>query len=200
MSVKNANILGVYVQTDADSSAAPALEVVTSSATDLAGIATALTTKAAGTYVHKHSTSGKAIFVLWDETAATEMALDLVGCATNTTLDISNSINETVCRNGAGGSTKHIVSGATAWTISVDGLFGEEGDTDSNAPSLIALANDKQYVICKFKTSEVDASSVTYVGQALIESVSLSGGVDEIATYSVSLNGHSDLYVLDTLV
>jgi predicted secreted protein len=36
--------------------------------------------------------------------------------------------------------------------------------------------------------------NVSYIGQALIESVSLSGGFDETSTYSVSLSGYGKLY------
>jgi predicted secreted protein len=201
MSVKNANILGVYAQTDA--TAAEPLKGSTSGGENtLTGIGTALAALNLGDGTYAYTmTDGTSVLVSLAGSTATEIQLDLVGCATNTTLDVSSSINEAICRDGSGGSTRHLVSGVSTWTISVDGLFGDEDDANSvsNAPSLIELANDKQFVVVKFKTSETDASAVTYIGMALIESVSLSGGVDEIATYSVSFNGHGNLYKLGTV-
>jgi hypothetical protein len=55
------------------------------------------------------------------------------------------------------------------------------------------IARNKYYVFVKFSIDK-NGTKVDYVGQALIESVSLSGGVDEIATYSVSLTGVDALY------
>jgi hypothetical protein len=46
------------------------------------------------------------------------------------------------------------------------------------------------YLIGKF----VINSSLSYIGQAIIESNSITGGVDEIATYSASLQGYGKLY------
>ena len=101
-------------------------------------------------------------------------------------------MNETVCRDGSGASTRHIVSGATTWNISVDGLFGAPG-SETDAFDLVDLANANAYVIVKFST-DVTGASTDYIGQALLESVNISGGVDDIATYSCTLSGQGVLY------
>lgn len=187
MSVKNSNILGVYVQSDSTATEAISGTIAGTGADYSTHTYTGVTD---GDYIYTHN--GSATFINVASEVATELSLDLAGCATNTTLDISNSVNETVCRDGSGASTRHIVSGATTWSIQVDGLFGNPGD-DTDAFDLIDLANANAYVIVKFST-DVTGSSTDYVGQALLESVNVSGGVDDIATYSCSLSGQGVLY------
>lgn len=187
MSVKNSNILGVYV--DSDSTRTEAISgTITGSDADWANAS--YSGVADGDYAYIYE--GGAAFINVASEVATEMSLELAGCATNTTLDISNSVNETVCRDGSGASTRHIVSGATTWSVQVDGLFGNPG-ADAGALDLVELANTNAYVIVKFST-DVTGSSTDYIGQALLESVNISGGVDDIATYSCSLSGQGKLY------
>lgn len=119
-----------------------------------------------------------------------ESDFTLAAAATSSTLDFSNSLEEVVSRDGSGASTKNIVSSAQDWSVSADGLLQDTGDT---AVALTDLARDGKYVIVKFATGTA-SGSVQYVGQALLESASMTGGVDEIATYSVSLSGHGKLY------
>lgn len=187
MSVKNSNILGVYV--DSDSTRTEAISgTITGSDADWANAD--YTGVADGDYVYIYE--GSATFITLTSEVPAEMALELAGCATNTTLDISNSVNETVCRDGAGASTRHIVSGATTWSVQVDGLFGNPG-AETDAFDLVDLANQNAYVIVKFST-DVTGASTDYIGQALLESVNISGGVDDIATYSCTLSGQGKLY------
>lgn len=185
--VKNSNILGVYVQSGSTATAAIS-DTITGTDADFNNHS--FTGVTDGDYIYLHG--GSATFISVASEVATELSVELAGCATNTTLDISNSISETVCRDGAGASTRHIVSGATTWSISVDGLFGLQG-SETDAYDLIDLAADNKYVIVKFST-DVTGASIDYVGQALLESVSVSGGVDDIATYSATLSGQGKLY------
>ena len=187
MSVKNSNILGVYVQNDSVMTT-PITDSILGSESDYT--AHSYTGVTDGDYVYLNG--GKATFINVTSEVATELTLELAGCATHTTLDISNAINETVCRDGLGASTRHIVSGATTWNIQVDGLFGNP-DADETAFDLISLANANAYVIVKFST-DVTGASTDYIGQALLESVNISGGVDDIATYSCTLSGQGVLY------
>lgn len=118
--------------------------------------------------------------------------LSLVALATSSSLETSNSLNETAARNGNGGSTNFIASGAMTWSTSVDGLLDVAGATGS-AVTIMDAARDKKYMIVKFDIAE-GSGNTFYAGQALIESVSISGGVDDIATYSASFTGYGDLY------
>lgn len=190
MSVKNSNILGVYVQSGSTATEAISEVINTTSGTisahDFTGVAD-------GNYILVNEAVGFAAFISLSNEVPAELTVELAGCATNTSLDISNSVNETVCRDGSGASTRHIVSGATTWSISVDGLFGAASVADTDAFDLVDLANANAYVIVKFST-DVTGTSTDYIGQALLESVNISGGVDDISTYSCSLSGQGKLY------
>jgi hypothetical protein len=138
-----------------------------------------------------------------DLTPITIAATDLCAAATTTTMDASNTINEVAARNGVGGSTNYIASGAFSWNFSVDGLIDltANGSGDTGTPvTILDLAKDSKYVLVRFATKigddgvGNDAGVVSYVGQALIESASLTGGVDDIATYSATFRGYGDLY------
>lgn len=119
-------------------------------------------------------------------------AFSLALAATNTTMDISNSVNEIVARDGQGGSETYIVSGAQSWSFSADG-FLTDGTGDNTHDMWLSSANSA-YVIARFDTNVTDATSKTYVGQGLIESFSLSGGFDDNVTYSVGVSGYGKLY------
>lgn len=118
--------------------------------------------------------------------------LTLVALATSSSLESSVAVNETAARNGSGGSTNFIASGAMSWSTSVDGLLDVAGATGS-AITVMDAARAKNYMIVKFDIDE-GASNTFYAGQVLIDSVSISGGVDDIATYSASFTGYGDLY------
>lgn len=127
----------------------------------------------------------------------------LCAAATTTTMDASNTINEVAARNGTGGSVNYIASGAFSWNFSVDGLIDLTliGNSDTGTPvTIMDLAKDSKYVLVRFTTKVGDDSLgndlgvVSYVGQALIESASITGGVDDIATYSATFRGYGELY------
>ena len=118
--------------------------------------------------------------------------LTLVALATSSSLESSVAVNETAARNGSGGSTNFIASGAMSWSTSVDGLLDVASSTGS-AITVMDAARSENYMIVKFDIDE-GGSNTFYAGQVLIDSVSISGGVDDIATYSASFTGYGDLY------
>jgi predicted secreted protein len=112
--------------------------------------------------------------------------------ATSTTMDISNSVNEIVARDGQGGSETYIVSGAQTWSLSGDGFLTDS--TNDMSHNIWLSSSGSKYVICKFDTDVTDNTSQNYVGQGLIESFSLSGGFDDNVTYSFTVNGYGKIY------
>lgn len=114
-----------------------------------------------------------------------EQFLDLVGAATSSSLDLTNSV-ENVARDGAGGTLQE---SNQEWSLTADGLVQVSDDAGI---SLLDLARNKYYVIVKFSVDK-NGTTTDYYGQALLESVQLSGGVDEIATYSVTMSGVDQL-------
>jgi hypothetical protein len=69
-----------------------------------------------------------------------------------------------------------------------------DGATEDSAIELLDMARAGDYVIVKFAVTGNGTGDVQYVGQGLIESISISGGVDEVATYSASISGYGKLY------
>ena len=114
-----------------------------------------------------------------------EQFLELVGAATSSSLDLTNSV-ENVARDGAGGTLQE---SNQEWSLTADGLVQVSDDAGI---SLLDLARNKYYVIVKFSVDK-NGTTTDYYGQALLESVQLSGGVDEIATYSVTMSGVDQL-------
>jgi len=126
----------------------------------------------------------------------------LLAAATSTSLEASNTINEVAARDGSGSSTNFIASGSLSWTVSIDGLLDISAATGSPV-TLTDVARKQQYVHVEFDTDVStgnDQSTVKYVGQALISSITMTGGVDDIATYSCTLQGYGDLYKQTTQV
>jgi len=119
--------------------------------------------------------------------------LGLMALATSTSLEAQNSITETAARNGSGSSTNFIVSGAMTWSTNIEGLL-DVANAAGSAVTIMDAARSKQYLIAKFEVAEGGTATTFYAGQTLIDSVSLSGGVDDIATYSATLSGYGDLF------
>jgi hypothetical protein len=120
--------------------------------------------------------------------------LVLLAATTSSTLDASSTINEVAARNGSGASTNYIASGAFSWNMNVDGLLDLTAGSGS-ATTIVDAARNQQFVICKFTTdTNAGTNEAFYIGQALVESASLTGGVDDLSTYSAGLKGYGDLY------
>lgn len=184
MALINANCLGIYY-IDGDSTNPLDIQVTTDLlAANVSDTESAidLFVTSADVFLGAGTTDGSS--------DVTESSFTLAAAATSSTLDFSNSLEEVVSRDGTCGSTKNIVSSAQDWSVSADGLLQDTSDT---AVALTDIARDGNYVVVKFSTGTA-TGSIQYVGQALLENVSITGGVDEIASYSATLSGHGKLY------
>lgn len=116
----------------------------------------------------------------------TEVTFTLAGAATSSSIELSNT-NEPVCRDGAGGVVE---DGDQSWTLSAEGLIQ---DTSDSAVDLMDIARDNHYVVIKWAV-EKDGLNTEYISQGRIDSITLTGGVDEIATYSATVSGTDDIW------
>jgi hypothetical protein len=116
-------------------------------------------------------------------------SLALFAAATQSTIDASSSTAETVARDGNGASVSYVVSGASAWNVSAEGLLDLVSGSGTGKTVLDA-ALDKLYVVVKFEAGP----GLFYMGQGVIESAQISGGVDDMATYSATIKGYGKLY------
>lgn len=186
-SILNANNLAVYhIDTDSDSKP----EVFVTSETTDALIEDALTAanKASGFYLIKTAAGEFTKAGVYVDTSGsetfTEGSFSLLAAATSSTLDISNEINDVARDAGLGGV---IQEKDNSFTISAEGLIENIGNDTGR--TLVDIANDGNYVVVYFYLDSNDA----YVGIALIDSISLTGSVDETATYSVTFAGVDSL-------
>lgn len=190
MSTISSNAMGIYALNGNVTSPLVVVEEASFSTTVPAGVATTeywLSVTATGEF---NAIGLNTASVGSDATSA----LVLLSATTSSTLDASSTINEVAARNGSGGSTNYIASGAFSWNMSVDGLLDLSTGSGS-ATTLIDAARAQQFVICKFTTdTAAGTNEAFYVGQSLLESVSATGGVDDLSTYSASLKGYGDLY------
>ena len=118
--------------------------------------------------------------------ATTLETLVLAGAATNSVIEVSNAV-ENVARDGSGGMLQETTQ---TFSVTADGLIQDTSDTGTD---IMKMAIDKDYVVVKWSVGE-SGSEVEVAGQALVDTVTLSGSVDEIATYSISLTGVDDIY------
>lgn len=196
--ILNSNSLGIY-QASAGSTTKPST-FESDQATD-AAVATEMQTadKPTGYYIIK-ATSGnfnRAGLFTYDSVAGQETfvssTFSLLAAATSSSLEIANAISDVARDAGQGG----VVQEATnSFTISAEGLMqastlnsGETGKT------LLTLANEGKYLIANFRLDVPDQVSGTdqYFGIVLIDSLSISGSVDETATYSATFSGVDSL-------
>jgi len=208
MALLNANYLGLYAF--ADSGQTSAYRVV-----DNASLSTAktnfLSAAANGEYgllVNGNDLwedTGSVPAIGYDNSSAWANAagsLDLLAAATSTTLDMNNSIDEVVAKSTQCNSETYIVGGAQAWSLSADGLIQDTiSGSQMGATALMDIARASEYVIVRFvldvtdkDTAGTNENQVNYIGQGIIENVSLTGGFDDTATYSVTVRGYGKLY------
>lgn len=197
MATINSNALGVYTLNTAVTSPMEVLDTSTA----IASLTTAQAPEGSAVgapFLVVNSGVFVGVAEKADDTPATALidltgTLSLAGLATSSNLETQVSINETAARNGSGGSNTYIASGAMSWSVSVDGLLDISAGIGT-AVSIMDAARAKQYMIVRFQMDESDTVNTYFAGQALIGTINVTGGVDDIATYSASLTGYGELY------
>jgi len=214
MALLNANYLGLYGFADSGQTSAYRVEDATSLATAQSNFETNSSTGDYGILVNgddvwEDDGSGAnlpaigynqdvATVATWTNDVA---SLDLLAAATSTTLDMNNSIDEVVAKSTQCNSETYIVGGAQAWSLSADGLIQDVVSSGMGATRLMDIARKSEYVLVRFVLDVTDKDAagtnenqVNYIGQGIIENVSLTGGFDDTATYSVTVRGYGKLY------
>ena len=121
---------------------------------------------------------------------------NLVAFAQNCTLTVNQSIREITNKESAG--FKESLEGLRDFTIDVDGAYAW---TDASGSALTNGADDllqtnvlgtRQAVSFIFGDTAA-TSDVSYSGSGFITSVSLTGGTEDTATYSITIEGTGQL-------
>lgn len=110
--------------------------------------------------------------------------------ATSGTIDHTDAVIETTSKDS--NSNAEFLTGRKNYTISVDGLI-DYSSTTANTMNSVDIWDAVQAGSTFFWAASGDTTEgsgkVTYSGSAIATSFSQAGGADEVATYSLSLQG-----------
>ena len=120
---------------------------------------------------------------------------NLVAFAQNCTLNVNHSPREITNKESAG--FKEILEGLRDFSIDIDGAYawtnaGGVALTDGVDDVLEAnVLNARQQV--NFIFGDTSSNDISYGGKGYITSVSITGGTEDTATYSLSIEGTGEL-------
>jgi len=120
---------------------------------------------------------------------------NLVAFAQNCTLNVNHSPREITNKESAG--FKEILEGLRDFSIDIDGAYawtnaGGTALTDGVDDVLEAnVLNARQAV--NFIFGDTSTNDISYSGKGFITSVSITGGTEDTATYSLSIEGTGEL-------
>ena len=116
---------------------------------------------------------------------------NLVAFAQNCTLNINHSPREITNKESAG--NKEILEGLRDFSVDIDGAYAwtdGSGSSIANGADDLVLANILTRAKVDFIFGDTTATNdVSYAGSGFITSVSLTGGTEDTATYSLSIEG-----------
>ena len=117
----------------------------------------------------------------------------IVAHATNCSLELSMDERDITSKDSAG--WKEIIGGLRNWSLSADALYDatDLGATKTDFVALYDLIDARTKVYVEFALANAAAGDYIYTGEGYVTSISLSGGVEETATYSCSISGTGDL-------
>ena len=120
---------------------------------------------------------------------------NLVAFAQNCTLNVNHSPREITNKESAG--FKEILEGLRDFSIDIDGAYAW---TNANGVALTDgvddvleanVLNARQQV--NFIFGDTSSNDISYGGKGYITSVSITGGTEDTATYSLSIEGTGEL-------
>jgi len=125
--------------------------------------------------------------------AATGSAEQIIAHATNCSLELSMDERDITTKDSLG--WKEISGGLRSWSLSSDALYDavDLGATKVDLVGLFDLLDARTEVDIEFTLLSPATGDYIYSGSGYITSLSVSGGTEETATYSVSIAGNGDL-------
>lgn len=119
----------------------------------------------------------------------------LVAYATSGSLSVSMDTRETTGLYSQ--AWKTIVEGDRSWSVDLDGMYAWETDGGASPKNADWLFKNhlKSRTIFSivFGTRDNQSGDVKYSGQAFLTSLSMSGGIEDSATFSASFEGNGEL-------
>tara|TARA_R110000851_G_scaffold75649_3_gene166715 strand:+ start:4381 stop:4812 length:432 start_codon:yes stop_codon:yes gene_type:complete len=111
----------------------------------------------------------------------------IVAHATSCSLDVSMDERDLTTKNSGG--WKEIGGGLKSWSLSTDALYDPSAGANNEFNELFTHLDGRTELFVEFTRTTESSGEFIYTGKAYITSLSLSGGVEDSATYSISLAG-----------
>ena len=121
-------------------------------------------------------------------TTAGSAPSDVLLHCTSASLSITRDLRDSTTK--ASGGWQNNLPGLKSWEISGDGFVDFDGTMDTKD-----LITEMISATPQVEVSFGVAGSGVFTGQAIFTSISLDAGVEEYATYSISLQGTEDLAI-----
>jgi TP901-1 family phage major tail protein len=111
---------------------------------------------------------------------------EAVAHATSASISINMDLRDSTTKSSAGWQEN--LGGLKSWELSGDAFVDISSPTGADIESLYTVFEARNAIECDF-----GLSGMLYRGNALITSISIDAGVEENATFSISLTGTSTL-------
>jgi predicted secreted protein len=117
----------------------------------------------------------------------------IIAHATSCTLDVS--VEEIDQTTKSSGGKKDVIMGTSSFTISVEALYDSLANisSENTAEDLFSLMYAKTKIFFEFTLPTPGSGEVFYSGAGFLSSLSITGGVEDQATYSASIVGTGTL-------
>ena len=121
---------------------------------------------------------------------------EMIYCSTSCTLNLNQEKKTVTCKTGVAATENWEtgIEGTKSWSIDVDGLYAQEPDVNTKGfvdlADLIVTGPNKTSVVFGVFGSSGD---ITWSGEAMLTSASLTGPADDNATWSCTLSGLTPL-------
>ena len=112
--------------------------------------------------------------------------LEAVAHSTSCSLSVNVDLRDSTTKSSGGWQEN--LGGLKSWEMSGDAFVDIAGPTGADVEQLFTVLEARTAVACTF-----GLSGMLYTGNAIITSISIDAGVEENATYSISLTGTGTL-------
>ena len=108
--------------------------------------------------------------------------LEAIAHSTSASLSMNTDLRDSTTKSSGG--FQENLGGLRSWEMSGDAFVDIASPTGADIESLWTVWNDRSVITCTF-----GLAGMLYTGDAIITSLSIDAGVEENATYSISLTG-----------
>ena len=112
----------------------------------------------------------------------TAAGLDAIAHSTSCSLSVNLDLRDSTTKSSDGWAAN--LGGLKSWEMSGDGFVDITATDDADIEELYTLFETRTPATCTF-----GLTGMLYTGTAIITSISIDAGVEENATYSISLTG-----------